>query len=178
MSARQAVVAAALGEVGNSDRSVYDAVSYEPGAVTNRYWCVSFALWCLHQAGLTTFRFGEANPFGAGFVYPLGLEQIPPESAAAGDIAYFEHLQHHAIVVSAPVFGTLPVVNGNGNGGAVTTSSPDLGRVSAVYSIQSLIDESGALPPSSSSRAPVGPLLAGLGLLGVVVGSSLMARRR
>lgn len=55
-------------------------------------WCGGFALWVLHRAGLLP---GVPWEVGTGFCFRLPLTTAP----LPGDVVYFAHLQHHAILV-------------------------------------------------------------------------------
>lgn len=131
---REAVARAALSQVGNGDPKRYwDNVL--PGVnVGNADWCGAGALWCLHQAGLALDRHWEIE---SGFL--LTPPALPTtRRPQIGDIAYFDHKQHHAVVVGvAPKVVSL--VNFNGVGGLVSESTIDPAQVTAFFSIAPLI---------------------------------------
>jgi len=130
---RAAVITAAGSQLGASDPSPYWKEVYGSYPGKAYAWCGVFALWALHVAGVTN----EPWKVGIGFIFPLGLKQTPvPEP---GDIAYFQKNQHHAIVAAVNSDGTVSLINGNGTGGAVTESRPDIEDVTAFYSIGTLL---------------------------------------
>ncbi len=114
-------------------------------------WCGAFALWSLHQAGIIKDR-----PWliGTGFLYDFPTTTNPQP----GDIAYFDHNQHQAVVVG--VQGDLvSLVNGNGTGGAVSSSVVPKSEVAAFYSVEPFLEGRGsdsALPWAAASVAVVG----------------------
>jgi hypothetical protein len=94
-------------------------------------------LLLLCTASLSFAQTQQRPSTNIGFIYPLGLKQTPvPEP---GDIAYFQKNQHHAIVASVNSDGTVSLINGNGTGGAVSESRPDIEDVTAFYSIGTLL---------------------------------------
>jgi hypothetical protein len=114
-------------------------------------WCGAFALWAIHQAGLL-----RARPWliGTGFLYDFPTTSNPQP----GDIAYFDHNQHQAVVV-AVLGNQISLVNGNGTRGAVSASTVDKSEVSAFYSIEPFLrdDASGsAWPWMAGSAAALG----------------------
>lgn len=132
---RHKVVKKAVGELGKNDASKYwrDVL---PGL--SRYpndWCGGFALWALHQAGLAKAWNWE---IGKGFLYRLPITKTP----RPGDIAYFDQNQHQAVVQTINSDNTVTLINGNGVGRQVTTSTKPISSVRAFYSIQPLIDMS------------------------------------
>jgi hypothetical protein len=130
---RAAVIAAAGSQIGKSYPAPYWYEVYGSYPGRSYAWCGVFALWALHVAGVTD----QPWKVGIGFIYPLGLRQtITPEP---GDIAYFQKKQHHAIVGSVNSDGTVSLINGNGTGGQVSESRPDVSDVTAFYSIRSLL---------------------------------------
>ena len=136
---RARVVAAAVGELGQSDSMRYWPSAYgkpiaDPFGFRHLAWCGAFALWCLHQAELAADIHWE---LGRGFLYRLHMTREPK----AGDVAYFQHLQHHAVVEAVHEDGRVSLINGNGAGGQVTRSTGTLGLVTAFYSIDGLLPE-------------------------------------
>jgi hypothetical protein len=108
-----------------------------PESAYSKDWCGAFALWCLHQAGLGLDLSWEV---GMGFLQHLPTTQHPQ----AGDIAYFDNNEHHAVVTDPDVGipGSVGLINGNGNAGAVSASTSS--GAAAYYSIQPLIDRAQA----------------------------------
>lgn len=109
IDARARVLAIAEAELGQQDpdkywRLVCPALMGNPHKVA---WCGGFALWCLRQAGFTDWDWlvyrGPGTP--SGFLFRL----LPTRDPKPGDIAYFDHLQHHAIVraVHGPYVDTI-----------------------------------------------------------------------
>lgn len=145
---RVRVTDAATGQLGVTDARRFWADVLPPGTPVSSYpkdWCGAFALWALHQAGLGKGVLWEFGPPNYGFLYRLPHTNDPEP----GDIAYFDHNQHHAIVTDVGLpGGRLGLLNGNGTGGAVTASSIDPSEALGFYSIAPLIAEadSGALP--------------------------------
>lgn len=140
---RDCVVENALVELGNSDPSAYWA-DVLPGVAVGPTidWCGAFALWALHQAGfLQEVRWVIGKGFlwdSAGNKWRLPITTIPEP----GDVAYFEHNQHQAVVES--VNGdVMNLINGNGTGGAVTRSSVPIAHATSIHSI------AGLLPPAT-----------------------------
>jgi hypothetical protein len=135
ISPRQAVVNAALGEVGSNDTMKYWSLA-APGSTIGKgiSWCGAFALWALKQAGLALNIFWV---FGKGFLsgnLPITKDPQP------GDVAYVDKpYQHHAIVQSVNPDGTINLINGNGENGKVSLSTTPRSHVTAFYSIQPLI---------------------------------------
>lgn len=131
---RARVVALAKAEVGKADLDRYFASACPPCVGSHPEWCGIFALYILRQAGLTDWQWRV----GSGFLERKG-GLVRTNDPKPGDMAYFNSNQHHAIVVG--VRGdTVDLVNGNGQGGVVTESSPSKGKAAAYYSIQPLID--------------------------------------
>src|SRR6478735_5147749 len=132
--AREAVARAALSQLGNGDPKRYwdDVV---PGVnVGEADWCGAGALWSLHQARLALNRQWK---LGSGFL--LTPPALPTtKQPEIGDIAYFHHNQHHAVVVGvAP--GRVALVNFNGAGGLVSQSTIEPAQAAAFFSIAPLI---------------------------------------
>jgi hypothetical protein len=116
-----------------------------------KHWCGAFALYCLHQAGLgleLRWRFSSEHDPRSGFLWALPRVHVPEP----GDIAYFDHWQHHAIVRC--VVGETDFDSIDGNQGPLTPiklHERNLGEA-AFFSIAALIvpavDE-----PEGSARA-------------------------
>lgn len=98
IDARARVVAIAEAEIGEQDPDKYwkEVCPDLCGHPHRIAWCGGFALWCLRTAGLTNWDWyiyqGPGSP--SGFLFHL----LPTEDPKPGDIAYFDHMQHHAIV--------------------------------------------------------------------------------
>jgi hypothetical protein len=134
LPAREAVVRAALSQVGNGDPKLYwDDVL--PGVnVGEADWCGAGALWSLHQAGLALDRYWKLE---RGFL--LTPPALPTtKHPEVGDIAYFDHNQHHAVVVGVAPSGVM-LVDFNGVGGLVSQSTIEPDQVTAYFSIRPLI---------------------------------------
>lgn len=129
---RARVVEIARSQVGQPLRPEYLADAAPDFVGQRPEWCGIFALWCLHQAGLGRDVDWKV---GLGFLFKLKQTSNP----LPGDIAYYDSLQHQALV--ARVEGeTLENINGNGAGGVVSISHPDISKAKAYYSIQSWVD--------------------------------------
>ena len=137
--AREAVVRAALSQIGNGNPKRYwDDVL--PGVdVGEADWCGAGALWSLHQAGLALDRQWK---LGSGFL--LTPPALPTtRQPEPGDIAYFDHNQHQAVVADvAP--GLVALVNFNGIGGLVSLSKIKPVQATAFFSIAPLISSANA----------------------------------
>jgi len=136
LTGRAAVVAAAVSQLGNTNPQIYwdDVLPGKDPAGAD--WCGAFALWCLHQAGLALDWFWEIE---AGFALSDKHQSLPiTQSPKPGDMAYFDHNQHMAVVESVTPTA-VQLVNGNGAGGAVTRSSAARSAVTAFFSIEPLL---------------------------------------
>lgn len=136
VSPRLRVAQAALSQVGKGDASVYWAdvlPGYPPGSYP-KDWCGGFALWSLHQAGLGKNLFWVIGlGFLSGNLPETGVPQV-------GDIAYFDTNEHEAVIVGVDyVRGTMDLVNGNGTGGVVSTSTTPISHAAGIYSIAPLL---------------------------------------
>lgn len=131
MSKRQLIVDAALSQVGMSDPSPYWADTSPTVDMGVSDWCGGFALWALHQAGVLLNKHWR---MGLGFLLtapPLSTTKSPQ----IGDIAYFNHNEHHAVVVGVSTKG-IQLANGNGANGEVSLSTVQPSQVTAFYSIE------------------------------------------
>ncbi len=96
-------------------------------------WCGAFCLWNLHEAGLGLDLHWE---IGKGFLWQLHMTKTPQP----GDIAYFAHWQHHALVrcmVGDDLFDSI-----DGNQGPVSPiklHERSLKEATAFYSIATLL---------------------------------------
>lgn len=137
LTGRAAVVAAAVSQIGNTDPALYwlDTLpgGTDPGDAD---WCGAFALWCLHRARLAQDWQWE---IGSGFLLSTVHHSLPTTTEPKpGDIAYFDHNQHEAIVEAVSPSG-VSLINGNGSGGAVTRSTEPRSAVTAFFSIAPLL---------------------------------------
>lgn len=143
----------ARSELGKASSAPYwqNVLPGTPPSGWPKDWCGAFALWTLHQAGVLRER-----PWliGTGFLYDFPTTTHPQP----GDIAYFDHNQHQAVVVA--VNGDeISLVNGNGNNGTVSASTVDKSEVSAFYSVEPFLagrQTDSALPWAVASVAVVG----------------------
>lgn len=145
VSPRTRVAEAALSQVGSSDAAKYwaDVLPGYPASSYPKDWCGGFALWALHQAGLAK---DYVWVIGVGFLDRLHTTQNPD----VGDVAYFDTNQHHAVIVGIDrAAGTMDLVNGNGTGGKVSTSTAPLSHAAGFYSIGTLLGSG-----ESDSSAP------------------------
>lgn len=109
-----------------------------------KHWCGAFTLYCLKQAGLAADIFWKD---GIGYVEPHHLKHVRVPSA--GDVAYFSHNSHYAIVESVRTLpsGAIVFDSIDGNQGK-TLASPSIKRyssraienVAAFYSISTLLE--------------------------------------
>lgn len=135
---RDQVVAAAVSQLGFNDPAPYWEQTLPTTYVGPfpKDWCGSFCLWCLNQAGLA---------LDAHWIVGRGFLMVPPnvlpmtKEGQKGDIAYFEHNQHHAVIEEVTDH-TYKLINGNGAGGRVTRSEVPRGQVTAVFSIAPYIE--------------------------------------
>lgn len=131
---RMAIVETALNEVGESDASKY-------GAAPGVDWCGIFDLWVYHQNGiLTQVDWAYAEDINHDGKTDFGFLMVPPNalpmtnSPEPGDVAYFNRNRHHALV-SDVRDDEVDLVNGNGKGGKVTTSTVKKSAVTAFFSV-------------------------------------------
>lgn len=137
-SSRSFVVRAAVSQLGKTDPTAYwqDTLATHPTVSPTADWCGVFALWCLHQAGLALDWHWE---IGSGFLLSTLHPSLPTtQNPQPGDVAYFDHLEHEAIVEFVTPSG-VSLINGNGEGGAVTRSSALRSEVTAFFSIAPLL---------------------------------------
>lgn len=138
---RSQVTRAARGELGESNGGKYWADTLPAGTPTLDYpkdWCGGFVLWAIHQAGL-----GQDIHWKTGLGFLSG-HLTTTNDPKPGDIAYFNHNEHHAIVDTV-TGDTVTLINGNGIGGKVTPSTVRKSDVTAFYSIESLLDKKAVL---------------------------------
>lgn len=122
----------ARAQVGKKELDKYFADAAPQFVGQHPEWCGIFALHTLHQAGLARDIQWKT---GIGF---LRAQDITSD-VKPGDIAYYEHFQHQAVVLS--VNGdTIELANGNGSGGVVSLSTTQRTKAKAYYSIQRYID--------------------------------------
>lgn len=108
-------------------------------------WCGAFALWCLQVAGLgldLRWEFAtEQNGHRSGFLWAL-RRLAPGELPQPGDIAYFEHWQHHALVRCMVGSDQVDTIDGNqGPVAPIKLKERSIREVTAFYSIQPLIEK-------------------------------------
>lgn len=133
-SARDAVVRIARAELGpqHPDRYWAEVCPAFVGHPHDVAWCGGFALWCLRKAGLCDWSW----QIGKGFLFRLTKTNAPE----AGDIAYFEKGQHHAIVERCEA-GQVWTIDGNSltaPAEGVTAKVRKFSDVTAFYSIRSI----------------------------------------
>lgn len=133
--ARTRVLRAARSRLGASDASEFwaDTLPGMPSSSWPADWCGAFVLWALHQAGLAR---GLSWQIGSGFLIPNLAQTSDPKP---GDVAYFDHNQHEALIESIKPDGTLTLLNGNGDGGKVTESTVPRSAVTAFFSLDRLL---------------------------------------
>ncbi len=143
---RRAVVDAALSKLGATNGNEFwaDTLPGSPASDYPKDWCGGFALWALHQAGLGLDLDWK---IGSGFLIP-NLSQT--KSPKPGDIAYFAHNEHHAIV-SEVTSSSVGLINGNGAGGQVTRSIAPLNTVTAFFSLERLLETNPGSNPNSAT---------------------------
>jgi hypothetical protein len=135
---RAAVVAAAVSQLGNTDPTAYwqNVLATHPAGGIHADWCGAFALWCLHQAGLALDWNWE---IGSGFLLSNVHRSLPTTTdPKPGDVAYFDHNEHEAIVELVTPSG-VQIINGNGENGAVSRSTALRSSVTAFFSIAPLL---------------------------------------
>lgn len=148
---RQLVLWYAFSQLHSSDPLPYwlDAFGQAPDSLT-RAWCGVFGLWCLRQAGLTTWLWrlpSKAAPAG-GFCSRLRMTEDP----LPADVVYFDRpYQHHALLVKSEG-DLLYLVQGNyGSPGRVASSVVSRSQKHpAFYSIQQLLKSSPQLLKGTS----------------------------
>jgi hypothetical protein len=135
---RAAVVRAALGETGRINAQKYwDSAAPGVAVKEGTDWCGAFVLWALHEAGLARGIFWN---FGTGFE----LKNLPQTNdPKPGDIAYFDKLQHRAIVERVDG-DQISLINGNGESGAVSRSTISRSEARAFFSIADQIQKAEA----------------------------------
>lgn len=133
---RQKVIEAAIGEMPAPNVKKYwkDVLGPNHMGPYPPYWCGAFALWALHAAGI-----GLALRWiiGIGFLSNLRVLRAN-ETPKVADIAYFSDLQHHALIERVDG-SNLHLINGNAEGGSIKRNIKHRSKVTAVYSIESLL---------------------------------------
>jgi hypothetical protein len=99
-------------------------------------WCGAFVLTALHRQGLALNRSWQ---FGKGLEATLPLLQRTTDPKP-GDIAYFTHNQHVAVVAEVTPTA-VRLVNGNSTGGRVAINERPRKDVTAFYSIERYLSE-------------------------------------
>jgi hypothetical protein len=132
---RRAVIAAARSQLGQTDSAPYWRDVLSPNGPWPPAWCGAFALWAIHQAGL---GLGIKWDVGSGFCHHLKPTRMPQP----GDVAYFDKLQHHALVAEVDYQrGTMTTIDGNSDGGAVVEHQHvPLSKAAGFFSIDPWID--------------------------------------
>lgn len=134
---RKRVADYARAQIGKRELNKYFADAAPQFVGQKPEWCGIFALHCLHQAGLARDKQWKT---GLGFLLTKPRPMPTTDNPQPGDIAYFENLQHQAVVLS--VSGdTVELANGNGQGGVVALSHTPRSKPKAFYSIQPHIDD-------------------------------------
>lgn len=145
IKARRLIIEAADGEFLQSPHmrveKYWEDVLREPHAGPHPpQWCGAFALWCIHQAGIARelrWEFAsEANEHRSGFLWALHrLELI--EVPEPGDVAYFAHWQHHALVRCMVGVDQVDTIDGNqGPVSPIKLKQRSLREVTAFYSVR------------------------------------------
>lgn len=137
MSLRKKVVKAAESQVGRTDPTPYWLDVSGSAQSASLSWCGAFALWSLHQAGLALQK---SWTFGKGFLLTQPTPLYATQNPKPGDVAYFQNLQHQAVVAAVYSDGTMRLVNGNGTNRTVTISTRPIREATAIYSIQPYIE--------------------------------------
>lgn len=135
---REKIVEAAEGQLGEQDPDKYWAIVQPAMVKTGAAWCGGFALWALKQAGLA----GNIDwSIGKGFIFKGNNgRQLPVTHAPKpGDIAYFNNLQHHAIVKEVNGNELITIDGNQGPGEQVKLRTRGLNDATAFYSIEPLI---------------------------------------
>jgi len=123
---RKAVVLVAKSQVGQSDATKYWKSAGDLGLM-GASWCGAFTLWALHKVGVAKNVMWKA---GSGYLSNFPITTTPKP----GDIAYFNKLQHEAIV-SSVTGDNIGLINGNGTGGKVSLSTVPRSSVTAFYNV-------------------------------------------
>ncbi len=133
---RSRFIAWARSQIGSRDsKSVWQS-ALEPGTPESDYpkdWCGGFLLAGLHAVGLAQHLFWK---IGSGFLIPNLAQTKTP---VPGDIAYFDHNQHEALVTAIDDDGMVSLINGNGANGQVSTSTVPMSSVTAFFSLDRLL---------------------------------------
>lgn len=118
-----------------------------PATPTRDYppqWCGAFCLFAIHRAELGLDVFWKGG-FLARRCRLLGAHEAPQ----AGDVAFFERYQHHAIVEAVDVERrTFDSIDGNQGPGIVRHTGRPFAAVRGFYSIDPLIEAREAHGPT------------------------------
>ena len=127
--ARQRVINAAAGELGNSEWTRYVGV-VEPRPPSQRVsWCGIFATWAMQEAGYNTHW-----ELGKGIRPPMSTTQNPKP----GDIAYFGGELHHYAIVESIEGNIINTIDGNSQGRKVARNSRPRSSIRAFFSLDSV----------------------------------------
>jgi len=121
--------------VQNYWKDVLSSSDYAQNAPITKDWCGVFILWALHQAGLAKKVLWK---IGEGFISTEHLAKT--DSPKVGDIAFFSHNQHQALI-KAINGNQIELLNGNGTNGWISPSTVDRNSVTAFYSIDPFIEQ-------------------------------------
>lgn len=129
---RDRVIQIAQSQLGQGDWRKYlqGTVSSMPNE--KKHWCGLFALWVLQIAGITSKQWTWGS--GISSILP------PTKNPKPGDIAYFTHNNHHAIIEKIDGDNMI-TIDGNSWGGKVVRNDRKLSDAYGFYSIGPLIGE-------------------------------------
>jgi hypothetical protein len=136
-SLRGKVVSQAMTQIGKTDPQPYWVNVTGTPQPSSLSWCGAFALSSLHQAGLALNKTWQ---LGKGFLLTSPALKAT-KTPKPGDIAYYDHYQHHAVVAAVYPDNSVDLINGNGNNKSVSPSHTKMSNVTAFYSIQPFIDQ-------------------------------------
>jgi hypothetical protein len=104
------------------------------------HWCGALFLYICRECGLAPGVLWSFDPAKRRYGFAWRLDQVSPNQAQPGDLAYFAKHQHHAMVVRIEQGQGVPMlVTLDGNQGAphrVREKRQRLSSVAAVYSIE------------------------------------------
>ena len=137
---REKIVDVAMTQIGEQNPDTYWQVVQPVLVGTGAAWCGGFALWALKQVGLLPDLDWAV---GRGFIFRgnNGAELPRTSEPKPGDIAYFQNLQHHAIVKSwNPTTNELVTIDGNQSPGEqVKLRTRNAREATAFFSIEPLL---------------------------------------
>jgi hypothetical protein len=134
---RAAIVSTIEGEMDSPDPEKYWADVLDDDDAHPAAWCGALILWAHRTVGTTDAHWVR----GQGIATPLKLKVIPSSAVQIGDVAYFERYQHVATVSKGLGGGKFEILNGNGEGGAITRTETTTLKVKAFFSIGHLVGE-------------------------------------